>query len=72
MMTIQDKLNHAVTEWDRKQSTRRGYNRYALAQYLAAVDRVCESIKHEGVTIQMALHENFEDRLLDVCLKAVQ
>ena len=32
------KLMHAVTEYDRKQSTRKGYNPYALPQYFAAVN----------------------------------
>lgn len=61
------KLIHAVTAYDRKQEGRRGYNRYALAQYL---DRVEDASKHGG-TLRQALVANFNDRLLDVCLKAV-
>lgn len=36
-------LIHAVTEFDKKQSARKGYNPYALAQYMFAIDAICES-----------------------------
>jgi hypothetical protein len=64
------KLVHAVTEYDRKQSTRRGYNVYALAQYLAAIERAEEMIE-QGASLRFALAANFCGRLLDVVLKSV-
>jgi hypothetical protein len=63
-------LAHAVTQYDRKQYTRRGYNMYALAQYLEAVDRVYNAVNC-GTTRRDALVDNFNGRLLDVCLKAL-
>ena len=36
-------LIRAVTDFDRKQSTKKGYNHYALAQYMFAVDAICSS-----------------------------
>jgi hypothetical protein len=63
-------LLHAVTEHDRKQSTRKGYNRYALAHYLAAVENVCNAVNC-GSTRRDALVDNFCGRLLDICLKAL-
>jgi hypothetical protein len=68
-MNIHFKLVHAVTEYDRKQSTRKHYNIYALAQYLQAIERVDSEIPAKG--LRAALTGNFNGRLLDVCLKAV-
>lgn len=36
-------LLRAVTDFDKKQSSRKGYNPYALAQYMFAIDAICES-----------------------------
>lgn len=64
------KLVHAVTEYDRRQSTRRGYNRWALPQYLGACTSAEEDIA-AGKPVRAALVSNFCGRLLDVVLKAV-
>jgi hypothetical protein len=64
------KLLHAVTEYDRKQSTGKGYNRYALANYLAAVEDVTNAVNC-GSTRRDALVSRFNGRLLDVCLKSL-
>lgn len=62
-------LTHAVTEYDRKQSKRKGYNIYALAHYLGAVQ---EAMAELGLdTLRDTLVEHFNGRLLDVVLKAV-
>jgi hypothetical protein len=64
------KLVHAVTEYDRKQSTRRGYNIWALPQYLGA----CEAAEADiaaGKPLRKAIVSNFCGRLLDAVLKAV-
>jgi hypothetical protein len=67
---MKDKLIHALTQYDIKQSTRRGYNHYALAQYFAAVDEAMELVA-AGKPVDVALRAVFSDRVLDVCLKAV-
>ena len=69
-MNWQMKLSHAVTEYDRRQQGKRGYNVYALAQYLGAVNKVEDAVK-SGKSLRAALVANFNGRLLDVCLKAV-
>ena len=65
-------LAAAVTEYDRAQSTREGYNRYALGMYLQAVqaveDWVKESPRH---TLRQGIVRYFSGRLIDVCLHAV-
>ena len=68
--TIHSALVHAVTEYDRKQSTRQGYNHYALGQYLMRIDDVEKDIA-EGTPIRAALLNGFSGRLLDHLLKAV-
>jgi hypothetical protein len=69
-MSIKDKLLHAVTEWDRRASKRKGYNPFALGLMFEAVDRTSAAIEG-GATVRVALVANFNDRLLDHCLKAV-
>lgn len=69
-MNIKDKLIHALTEYDRKQSKRRAYNPHALGIYFNRLDEVCADIDR-GASVRQALLNGFNDRLLDVCLKAV-
>jgi hypothetical protein len=64
-------LVHAVTAYDLKQMGKRGYNIYALPQYLLGIDRVCNAT-HCGVTRREALLDAFCGRLLDVCLKVLK
>lgn len=64
------KLTHALTEYDRKQSTRKYYNRYALPQYFGALQSVTEAVDG-GQSLRKALTDNFCGRLLDVLLKSV-
>ena len=70
MLTTHDTLVHAVTEYDRKQSTRKGYNMWALPQYLRAIDNVEREIA-DGMELRPAITHNFCGRLLDVVLKSV-
>lgn len=63
-------LAHAVTQYDMAQSRKRGYNRYALGQYLQAVESVDEALRR-GKPLREAICNAFCGRLLDVCLKAV-
>ncbi len=70
MSIYHHKLVHAVTEYDRKQMTKRGYNVYALAQYLEAVN-AAEELIDKGVGTRRAFVECFNGRLLDVVLKSI-
>jgi hypothetical protein len=67
---IKARLVHAVTAYDRKQSTKRGYNPYALGQYLERVEMIMGDIAN-GAEPRKAILAGFNDRLLDHCLKAV-
>ncbi len=64
------KLVMALTEYDRKQEGKPGYNRYALPQYLGAAQRAQELV-NSGETVRNALIKCFSGRLLSVALKAV-
>jgi hypothetical protein len=68
-MTLHNKLIHAVTEFDRKQSKKPHYNLYALAQYIGRVQEVTADIA-EGANPREAITAAFSGRLLAVCLKA--
>lgn len=69
-MNIKDKLISALTQYDEKQSKRKFYNPHALGIYFQRVDEVMADIER-GATVRQALLAGFNDRLLDVCLKAV-
>ncbi len=69
-MTTTEKLIHAVTEYDRKQSTKRGHNRYALAQYLARIELIALDIS-SGAAPREAVLAGFSGRLADACLRAI-
>lgn len=69
-MTTKAKLIHAVTEFDRKASKRKGYNPHALGIYFQRVDEVCADID-KGADVRKAICAGFSDRLLDHCLKAL-
>lgn len=68
-MDTRTKILIALTEYDRKQSTKKGYNRFALGMYCQALQNTMAEIE-SGSTIRAALKHNFCGRLLDVCLKA--
>jgi hypothetical protein len=61
------KLSMALTTYDRKQSTKKYYNPYALGLYLQALER-CERMatKHD---LRLCLLNCFNGKLLDVLLK---
>lgn len=69
-MTLHEKLVHAATEYDRKQSTKRHYNPYAIGHYFNAISKVHEDMD-AGKTIRQAILLNFNGRLCDHMLKAV-
>ena len=66
-----NQLLHAVTQYDIKESRKKYYNIYALAQYIMAVDRARDTMADDGLDLRAALITCFNGRLLDVCLKAV-
>jgi hypothetical protein len=62
---------HAVTEYDRLESTRQHYNRFALAQYLEAIESAMSHIE-KGADVRAVLVGHFTGRLLAKLLKVAQ
>lgn len=67
---IRAALVQAITRWDRQQSTRRGYNVYALGLYLIRLDEVMAEIEAGRAPVE-AVTEGFNDRLRDRLLSAI-
>ena len=65
------KIFNALTEYDRKQSTKRGYNPYALGHYAKALKSVATDMEHGAPSLRVAVLVNFSDRLLDCVLRSV-
>jgi len=61
-MNLHSQLDHILTQWDIKQSTKRGYNPNALFIYLRQAERIVEAVD-QGATISDAIDEHFCDRL---------
>ena len=57
------KMVSVLTEYDRKQSTKKSYNRYALGHYMKAVGTVAEAIDG-GAPLHEALKQGFCGSLL--------
>jgi hypothetical protein len=68
---LRDTLIHLVTEWDKKQAKTKSYNRYALAQYIEAVEKVMKGVK-KGIDLEASLQAVFQDRMLDFITKGVK
>ncbi len=68
--TVHSALVHAATEYDRKESSKKGYNHYALAIYLGRIQDVDKDIA-AGTSVRDALLAGFTGRLLDRLLVAV-
>ncbi len=56
------RLDSAVTQWDIRQSKKRGYNPFALGMYLARVEDVVKLVR-QGMPVPDAIDRNFNDRL---------
>lgn len=69
-LPVRDRLVHALTAYDRKQSVRRGYNMHALSLYFMALDNAAELVS-QGHTWPTALSEVFEGPVLKAALKAL-
>ena len=68
-MSLKDKLISAATQFDERNSKRKGWNPYALPQYFAAIDSICEEIE-KGLDVRSAIGNFTNDRFQDVLLKA--
>ena len=62
-------LNHVVTAYDISQSKRKSYNRYALAQYLGAVDSIVKRIS-EGHPVRQTIEDACYPPISDNLVKA--
>ncbi len=76
-MTTHERLISALTQYDEKQSHRKGHNPSALALYFEALDRAeAEAAELKGDfawsdRLVAALKRNFCDRVLTAVLRAV-
>jgi len=61
-VNLHSQLDHILTQWDIKQSTKRGYNPFALGIYLERAERLAKDVA-QGATISDAIDEHFCDRL---------
>lgn len=68
--TVHSALVHAATAYDRKESSKKGYNHYALAIYLGRIQDIEKDIA-AGEPLRAALLAGFTGRLLDCLLVAV-
>lgn len=66
---IRPKIVHALTQYDIKQSTRKGYNRYAMAQYFAALDEALQNIINGDQLPEDAFRDVFNEPLLTIVWK---
>ncbi len=67
---IRAKLLHVLVAYDKRQSKKPSYNRYALSHYCDALAHTME-LAAKGHSIRESLCDAFTGRLLDLCLKAV-
>lgn len=67
--TTHQRIVSALTEHDRRMSTRRGYNRYALGLYMVAVGRLDEALA-AGTDLRRAILDNFCGLIADKLLRA--
>ena len=69
VMELRDILISALLAYDRRQATRAGYNRHAIALYLERLDDVMGDIQR-GAPIRDAIVAGFNGRLAQALLKA--
>jgi len=78
-MTAHERIIHALTRYDDRQSKKRGYNPHALALSFEALERTEEDaaklLPGQPFSLNGRMEESarkfFCDRLLDVVLKAI-
>ena len=61
-MNLHSQLDHYLTQWDIKQSTKRGYNPFALGIYLERAEDLAKDVA-QGATISDAIDKHFNDRI---------
>lgn len=77
MLNTRQLLNHAVTEFDRKQEAKAAKNKrayhnvYALPQYLGRVADVCEDIEAGADPVAAIMRGFTPGPLRTACLKAI-
>jgi len=54
IMNLHSQLDHILTQWDIKQSTKRGYNPNALFIYLRQAERIVKAVD-QGSTVHYSL-----------------
>jgi len=64
------KLLHTLTEWDRRQQNRKGYNRYALAHYAGALGRVRQRVE-AGQPLRESILTEFLGELANKLVRSV-
>ena len=64
------RLFNAMTEYDRKQSGRKGYNPHALGHYARGLQKVSQRVSI-GQPLRDAIITEFVGRLCDTLLRAV-
>lgn len=69
-MDISVALIHAVTEYDRRESTKPGYNIYALPQYLGAVPKVAAAY-NDGAALPEAVCVGYSGKLANYLIREV-
>lgn len=68
--SVHNALIHAATQYDIRQSTKPGYNAYALAQYFGRIEETERDIAN-GATLRAALVAAFHGPLLNALLRGV-
>lgn len=68
-MDYREKMVAALTAYDRRQSSRKGYNPYALAGYLGRIEEIAADIE-AGADPRKAICAGFCDRVCAAALKA--
>lgn len=69
-MSEHDRIVAALTAFDNREARKRGYNRYAFAQYLLRLDEI-EADVAAGASWRAAIIAAFGGRLRDACLRAI-
>lgn len=69
-METHDKILHILIEHDRKESTKPGYNQYALAIYCGGLQAIDEELS-AGSELRACLVQHFCGRLLDKILRGL-
>ncbi len=70
LAAFRDRLIHVLTDHDRKQSTKKYYNRNALGIYFGRADDICNDIAN-GAKPREAICAGFTDRLLAAVLRGM-